>query len=216
MHTYIRSLQKICNNYAPSRVISFNMVHVFKALQLVKSRGHISRDLLSKELGLGEGSIRTLMRHLQLNNMIKATNAGTTMTQKGEALLLELLSSIPTEMNLPKCSIALGKFNYVVLLKQHSHAIKSGVEQRDAAIKIGAKGATTLLFKQNKFVMPSNTNYDSLQKEPKISRLLIRTLNPEEGDAIIIGSDDMHEKRSEFAAKSAALLTIMNHEKHSD
>jgi hypothetical protein len=216
MHTYIRSLQKICNNYAPSRVISFNMVHVFKALQLVKSRGHISRDLLSKELGLGEGSIRTLMRHLQLNNMIKATNAGTTMTQKGEALLLELLSSIPTEMNLPKCSIALGKFNYVVLLKQHSHAIKSGVEQRDAAIKIGAKGATTLLFKQNKFVMPSNTNYDSLQKEPKISKLLIRTLNPEEGDAIIIGSDDMHEKRSEFAAKSAALLTIMNHEKHSD
>ena len=216
MHTYIRSLQKICNNYAPSRVISFNMVHVFKALQLVKSRGHISRDLLSKELGLGEGSIRTLMRHLQMNDMIKATNAGTTMTQKGEALLLELLSSIPTEMNLPKCSIALGKFNYVVLLKQHSHAIKSGVEQRDAAIKIGAKGATTLLFKQNKFVMPSNTNYDSLQKEPKISRLLIRTLNPEEGDAIIIGSDDMHEKRSEFAAKSAALLTIMNHEKHSD
>lgn len=216
MHTYIRSLQKICNNYAPSRVISFNMVHVFKALQLVKSRGHISRDLLSKELGLGEGSIRTLMRHLQMNNMIKATNAGTTMTQKGEALLLELLSSIPTEMNLPKCSIALGKFNYVVLLKQHSHAIKSGVEQRDAAIKIGAKGATTLLFKQNKFVMPSNTNYDSLQKEPKISKLLIRTLNPEEGDAIIIGSNDMHEKRSEFAAKSAALLTIMNHEKHSD
>ena len=216
MHTYIRSLQKICKNYAPSRVISFNMVHVFKALQLVKSRGHISRDLLSKELGLGEGSIRTLMRHLQMNNMIKATNAGTTMTQKGEALLLELLSSIPTEMNLTKCSIALGKFNYVVLLKQHSHAIKSGVEQRDAAIKIGAKGATTLLFKQNKFVMPSNTNYDSLQKEPKISKLLIRTLNPEEGDAIIIGSDDMHEKRSEFAAKSAALLTIMNHEKHSD
>ena len=216
MHTYIRSLQKICNNYAPSRVISFNMVHVFKALQLVKSRGHISRDLLSKELGLGEGSIRTLMRHLQMNNMIKATNAGTTMTQKGEALLLELLSSISTEMKLPKCSIALGKFNYVVLLKQHSHAIKSGVEQRDAAIKIGAKGATTLLFKQNKFVMPSNTNYDSLQKEPKISKLLIRTLNPEEGDAIIIGSDDMHEKRSEFAAKSAALLTIMNHEKHSD
>jgi hypothetical protein len=216
MHTYIRSLQKICNNYAPSRVISFNMVHVFKALQLIKSRGHISRDLLSKELGLGEGSIRTLMRHLQMNNMIIATNAGTTMTQKGKALLLELLSSIPTEMNLPKCSIALGKFNYVVLLKQHSHAIKSGVEQRDAAIKIGAKGATTLLFKQNKFVMPSSTNYDSLQKEPKISKLLIMMLNPEEGDAIIIGSDDMHKKRSEFAAKSAALLTIMNHEKHSD
>jgi len=214
MHTYIRSLRRICSNYAPSRVISFNMVHVFKTLQLIKSRGHISRDILSKELGLGDGSIRTLMRHLQMNNMIKATNAGTTMTNRGEALLSELLLSIPAEMSLPKCSISLGKFNYVVLLKRHSHAIKSGIEQRDAAIKIGAKGATTLLFKQNKFMMPSNTNYDTLQKEPQISKLLIRMLNPEEGDAIIIGSDDMHKKRSELAAKNAALLTMMNHEKH--
>jgi hypothetical protein len=214
MHTYIRSLQRICSNYAPSRVISFNMVHVFKTLQLIKSRGHISRDILSKELGLGDGSIRTLIRHLQMNNMIKATNAGTRMTNRGEALLSELLLSIPAEMSLPRCSIALGKFNYVVLLKRHSHAIKSGIEQRDAAIKICAKGATTLLFKQNKFVMPSNTNYDTLQKKPQISKLLIRMLNPEERDAIIIGSDDMHKKRSELAAKNAALLTMMNHKKH--
>ena len=89
----------------------------------------------------------------------------------------------------------------MVLLKQHSHAIKSGVEQRDAAIKIGAKGATTLLFKQNKFVMPSNTNYDSLQKEPKIAKLLISTLNSEEGDAIIIGSDDIHKKKVRVCCK---------------
>ena len=66
-------------------------------------------------------------------------------------------------------------------------------------------------------MMPSNnTNYDSLQNEPEISKLLTRTLNPEEGDAIIIGSDDTHYKRSEHAAKNAALLTIRNHEIHID
>jgi hypothetical protein len=217
MHTYVRSLQRICSNYAPSRVISFNMMHVFKTLQLIKIRGHTSRNLLSKELGLGEGAIRTLIRHLQMHKMITANNSGTKMTEKGDALLTELLSSIPAEMSLPKCSIALGKFNYVVLLKQHSHAIKSGIEQRDAAIKIGAKGATTLLFKDTKFMMPSNNaSYDSLQNELHISKLLTRTLNPEEGDAIIIGSDDRHKKRSEDAAKNAALLTIRNHEKHND
>jgi hypothetical protein len=36
----------------------------------------------------------------------------------------------------------------------------------------------------------------------------------EDGDAIIIGSDDTSKKLAELAAKSAALLTIMNHEKH--
>ena len=42
-----------------------------------------------------------------------------------------------------------------------------------------------------------------------------RILNPEEGDAIIIGSDDII-KRSELAAKKSALFTKMNHEKHNE
>ena len=69
------------------------------------------------------------------------------MTQKGKAISLQLFSSIPVETSLPKCPVALGEFNYVVLLKQFGFAIKSGMEQRDAAIKMGALGATTLLFK---------------------------------------------------------------------
>jgi hypothetical protein len=101
-------------------------------------------------------------------------------------------------------------------LKQYGHTIKSGLEQRDAAIKLGAKGATTLLFINAELVMPSSTNYNSLQTEHEISKLLTTRLKPEEGDAIIIGSDDIHKKRAEIAAKNAALLTIMNHEKHVD
>ena len=50
---------------------------------------------------------------------------------------------------MPKCSIALGKFNYVILLMNYGFAIKSGIEQRDAAIKMGALGATTLLYNNN-------------------------------------------------------------------
>jgi hypothetical protein len=55
--------------------------------------------------------------------------------------------------------------------------------------------------------MLSNTNYDTLQKELQISKLLIRMLNLEEGNAIIIGSDDMYKKRSELAAKK--LLSLL-------
>ena len=65
--------------------------------------------------------------------------------------------------------------------------LRSGIEQRDAAIKMGASGATTLLFKENKFVIPG-TNYNSLIKEPRIAKILIENLKPENGDVIIIGS----------------------------
>jgi hypothetical protein len=129
----------------------------------------------------------------------------------------ELLRSIPAEINIPKCSIALGTFNYAVLLKNFSLVIKSGIEQRDAAIKVGGFGtATALLFKDNKFVMPitpaisKSLNNNPLENEPRIERFLIEKLTPEYGDVIIIGSANGDERIAEFAAKNAALTTLMN------
>ena len=46
MHTYIKTLQEISTRYAPSRILSFDIAHVFKALQLIETRGHTSRDIL--------------------------------------------------------------------------------------------------------------------------------------------------------------------------
>ena len=216
MHMYIKALFKVAGKYAPSRNISFDVAHILKALQLIEKRGHASRELLSRELALGNGVIKTLMKHLKMQNMIYTANSGTRMTEKGKSIFSHIISSIPAETNVPKCSVALGRFNYAVLLKQFNFAIKSGVEQRDAAIKMGAKGATTLLYKSGRFVMPSTEGtFDPLHTEPKVRKLLINKLQPiEDGDAIIIGSDDISKRSAELAAKSAALLTIMNHEKH--
>ena len=216
MHMYIKALFKVAGKYAPSRSISFDIVHIFKTLQLIEDRGHVSRGLLSKELALGGGIVKTLIKHLKMQDMIHTTKSGTKMTEKGRSIYSHLRSSIPAELNVPKCSVALGKFNYAVLLKQFNFAIKSGIEQRDAAIKMGAKGATTLLYKEGRFVMPSTKGtFDPLRAEPQIHKLLNNRLQYiEDGDAIIIGSDDVSKKRAELAAKSAALLTIMNHEKH--
>ena len=213
MHMYVKALAKIASRYAPSRILSFDSVHVLILLQLIEKKGHVSRNLLCKELSLGEGSVKTLVKHLKVQGIIESTKAGTTSTSKGKKISEQLLSAIPEEMSLSKCSIALGKFNYAVLLKQYGFALRSGIEQRDAAIRTGAIGATSLLFKDNRFVMPG-TSGDPLIKEPNTARLLLDKLKPEEGDAIVIGSDMEDERRAEFAAKAAALTTIMAHERH--
>jgi predicted transcriptional regulator len=213
MHTYMRTLQTISSRYAPSRILSFDMAHIFKALQIIEDRGHASRTLLCQELNLGEGAVRTLIKHLKMKELIETSNAGTKMSEEGKRFFAEILSCLPKGCSLPKCSIALGKYNYVVLLKQLSFAIKSGIEQRDSAIKMGALGATTMLFKEGKFVMP-DSNYESVKKEPAIHELLMKKLEPVEGDVIIIGSDDINRQTAELAAKNAALLTLINHKKH--
>jgi hypothetical protein len=215
MHMYVKVLTKISSKYAPSRMLSFELMHVFKVFQLLDKNEHVSRTLLCQELALGEGSIRTLVKHLKMQSLVKSTNAGTRLTEKGKVLSSELLKSIPSESIMPKCSIALGKFNYVVLLKNYSFAIRSGIEQRDAAIKMGALGATTLLYKDHKFVMPGAYNSkDSLKKESDIANLLINKLKPEDNDVIIIGSDNKNLRIAEFGAKNAALFTMMDHETH--
>jgi hypothetical protein len=212
MHMYIRALEKVASRYAPSRVLSFDVVHVFAALQIIEKSGRTSRDALCSGLALGEGTVKTLVKHLKMSGLVQTTNAGTKMTSKGRGICQGLLAAMPAEMSLPKCSIALGRFNYAVLVREFGFAIRSGIEQRDAAIKIGATGATTLVFREGRFAMPASSQ-DSLKKEAAVRKMLTENLKPEEGDAIIIGSADS-EKTAELAAKNAALLTIVSHEKH--
>lgn len=213
MHMYVRALEKVASRYAPSRVLSFGVVHVFAALQLIEKSGRTSRGALSSGLALGEGTVKTLVKHLKMHGLVQTSNGGTKMTAKGKGICEGLLSAMPAEMSLPRCSVALGKFNYAVLVSEFGFAIRSGIEQRDAAIKMGATGATTLLFKEDRFVMPASS-HDSLKKEPQVRRMLVEKLKPQEGDAVIIGSANSNEKTAELAAKSAALLTIFSHEKH--
>jgi hypothetical protein len=210
---YIMTLEKVASRYAPSRSLSFGLVHVFAALQRIGNKGITSRNALCRALVLGEGTVKTLVKHLKMQGFIETSNRGTKMTAKGKSVYEGLLAAIPVEMSLPKCSIALSRFNYAVLVREFGFAVGLGIEQRDAAIKMGAIGATTLLFKDNKFVMPASSN-DSLKKEREVRRMLVEKLNPRDGDIIIIGSSDSNEKTAELGAKNAALLTILSHERH--
>jgi hypothetical protein len=210
---YIMMLERVASRYAPSRALSFDLVHVFAALQRIGNKGITSRNALCSGLVLGEGTVKTLVKHLKKQGLIETSNRGTKMTAKGKSVYEGLLSAIPAEMSLPRCAVALSRFNYAVLVREFGFAVGLGIEQRDAAIKMGATGATTLLFKDNKFVMPASSN-DSLKKEREVRRMLVEKLNPRDGDVIIIGSADSNEKTAELGAKNAALLTILSHEKH--
>ena len=213
MNTYIKLLEKVSHQNTTSRRLSFGIGHIFKALQLANLNGHISRDLLRKELSLGEGSIKTLVKQLKTTNMIMTSNAGTILTDTGEKLISQILLCIPKETIIPKSSITVGKFNYVVLVKNIANSILSGIEQRDIAIKSGAMGATTLIFKDGKFLI-SGTNFNALVDELHVQKILIENLHPNDNDVIIIRSDNQNKQHAEIAAKNAALFTIMNNLKY--
>ncbi|HKR73774.1 MAG TPA: DUF4443 domain-containing protein [Candidatus Nitrosocosmicus sp.] len=215
MHLVINTLNSISSRYAPSRVLSFNSSHVFKTLQLIDREAYVSRLLLIKELQLGEGSIKTLIKHLKMEKLIITTNKGTTMSERGRKIFEEMSKFICAETQIPKSSISISVFNYAILLRFVKYAIKQGVEQRDAAIKMGAKGATTLVYKDGKFLIPG-TKYNALKDEREIEKILKAKLNPVNDDIIIIASDDSSIVLSELASKSAALYTLESHGDHNE
>jgi hypothetical protein len=211
MHQLIQSLSKVVERHAPSRMLSFDLVHLFKTMQMMANKNKISRSLLMQELGLGEGSIKTLVKHMKMHGLVENSNAGMWLTDKGNNIYAKLHESIPKEMEIANCSVAIGRFNHAILLKNMADNIRNGIEQRDVAIKAGAVGATTLIFKNQRLVLP-DTNEDLMRNDPMVHSLIIDRLAPEENDVIIIGSSQ-NRKVAEMAAKSVALYTIKDHEK---
>lgn len=98
------------------------------------------------------------------------------------------------------------------MVKNLANEIRSGIEQRDMAIKMGATGATTMIFSDGRFLMPDRKN-DPLRREPELRKFLINNLNLDDDDVIIIGSAE-DRRTAEMAAKYASLQTISDHEKH--
>jgi Domain of unknown function (DUF4443) len=73
-----------------------------------------------------------------MTGMVKTSNAGTILTEKGERIISQILLHITKETVIPVSSITVGKFNYAVLVKNIANSIHYGIEQRDIAIKSGA------------------------------------------------------------------------------
>jgi predicted transcriptional regulator len=211
MHQVIRLLSRVADRYAPSRILSFDLAHIFKAMQMMES-GKASRSKCVQEMGLGEGSIKTLVKHLKMNGLIENSNAGMWLTDKGRTAYMKLCAVIPAETDIPKCSIVLGRYNHAVLIRGFAHVVRTGIEQRDIAIKNGAVGATTLIFRDGKLTMP-NKSQDALRKEPKIYNRIMENLRPEDEDCIIITSAD-DRKAAEMSAKNTVLQIISEYEKH--
>jgi predicted transcriptional regulator len=200
------TLRKAATKIAPGRTPYFVEAHLVKALTFIDAEGPVGRVTLSKTLELGEGTVRTLIKHLEKEGLIKASKSGIVLTNMGRKLCSTLRSSISQPMHIPESSLTLGTFNVAVLIKGAADAIKTGLEQRDAAIKVGASGATTLIFSKGKLNMPL-VEEDTFSSAPTLRKLLVSKLNPEENDVIIIGSAE-DKSTAELGAVAAALETI--------
>jgi len=196
-------IERVASKIAPGRTPSFNEAQIVKAIEIVGAYGTTGRIRLSKELELGEGTTRTLLKHLKKEGLIEVSRQGITFSNQGRKLLSDLRSKITEGEEVPNSLLTVGPFNVAVLVRKAAHGVRRGLEQRDAAIKAGALGATTLIFSRNKLTMPYSEE-DVFKGISSIHDMLVSKLSPRENDVIIIGSGE-NKTSAEIGAKMAAL-----------
>lgn len=206
MKKQIQILQNIVSRKGSSKVLTFSMPHVFKALQMLSEDKFVSRAMFGREIQLGEGAVKTLISHLKEEQMVDSTKSGTFLTEKGQRFINQIKKVLHKECTLKKTKTLTGKFNHAVLLKKYAKSIKTGLEQRDYAILYGSSGCTTVLFKNNHFVFPGDEK-DCFENEPNVRTTLVKELKPENEDVVIISSSD-DPFIAEISAKNSALWTL--------
>jgi len=177
----------------------FAEVHVRRALELIAKHKRIGRKQLAGELGVGEGSMRTILNQLKKQKLITSSRGGHALTAKGKRSLGRPLEFVQVDTG----DLTVGKIDVATIVRGAAKKIKRGIEQRDEAIKVGAQGATVLVFKRGKLQFPD----EFIKMGKKNSETIIKTFKPREGDVIIISTAD-DVLSAETGARAAARTLV--------
>jgi len=140
---------------------NFTKADVLRGLLSVKKE--ISRADLTKELNLGEGTIRSILGILKGKGLITSTRQGHLVTKDGKALLKRINENIEIK-NFSSKIFGKNK-KTALLLKKYDKNIKIDYKLRDIAVKNKAEGALIFLF-DGKLIIPDydEKNFNELNK----------------------------------------------------
>lgn len=190
--TKFKHLLEVTIGKAPGPSPMFSLFHVLRALELVAQKP-IGRGRLAENLEVGEGTVRTIIERMREAGLVTVSRVGCALTTKGLRFWKEYNSVFQRRTDIGKNELAFAGYNFAILVKNSGRMVKLGVEQRDAAVMVGAKGATTILFKKGRLIIPSVSD-DGAKDFPEAASQIFRLLDPKENDVIVIGSADNSAK----------------------
>lgn len=193
------------SDYRGPRAV-FTQVHVLKALMAIGSSGGVGRGRLGALTGLGQGEVRTLIKRLKDNQLIVIEADGCKLSKKGEKEYEKISSQLVWSGPVEARRLELGGKCWAVLVRGAEAPVRYGIEQRDAAIKAGADGAFTSVFKGGRFIIPGEGT-DCEKSGPTEPWMTVRKAGPRDGDAVIV-TGSARESDSEDGALAAALTLL--------
>jgi predicted transcriptional regulator len=201
-----RFLEEITRVKSPGPSPTFSVFQMLRAIELIgeKEKG---RGKLAELLNVGEGAVRTIIGRLKSADLIETSKSGCSLTDKGLRLLNEYKQVFREKGELGKFELTASDYSFAILAKNRGDMVKSGMEQRDAAVKMGADAAVIIVSRRKRLVIPSVS--DDLEKDfPKAARRILKLMRPEENDVVVVAGADSLDV-AEYGALAAA-WTLLN------
>lgn len=203
----VARVRKLAREKAPGPPSSHTEAHFLLAVLAIGETQNMGRQSLARRTGLGEGAVRTLLKRLREEGLVGVTKAGCELTREGRRLYQRIKEVIPSRLSLGTTKLTVGDKQTAILVRGVAAKVTNGIEQRDAATRAGAAGATTYLAGHSRFQIPTGSK-DCERDYPNTAwKMLKEQLQPKDGDVVIVcGSSE--ELSSEIGAIAAALTLL--------
>ncbi len=186
---------KIMDIPAFGPMFRFTDANVYYALYILSDGKRIGRKKLAEEAGVGEGSMRRILDKFREWNFVQIKQTGISITKAG----LVFLDQIPVRLiDVDLQGSVVGDFTQGVIVYGASSKIVNGMQQRDAGIKAGAEGCTTIVIRDGKLMIPPDWNMD--EQTPELAYKIRKDTGITADDVIIVGGGG-----SKIAAVEAGL-----------
>ncbi len=179
----------------------FNDANVYWSLHILSDGRRMGRKRLAEEVGVGEGSMRRIIDTLKEWDFINIKQTGITITKAGLSFL-EQIPMRPVDIHIEE-SVE-GEYQQGVLVIGGVGKVVNGMEQRDAGIKVGAEGCTTIVIRDGNLMIPPDWNLD--EKDPELAYRIRKDIGLTENDALIIGGSDTKTSAIEAAVTAALAM----------
>lgn len=157
-------------------------------LLIVQKEATVGRYRLSSMLEMPEGVVRGIMRSYEREGYTKSRpKVGTFLAKTGEARIDAIFKSANIRsMKIYDFDVfGVGPINVALQVQAVADKVRSGVDQRDAAVKAGAKGTVIFSYKGGTLRIPG-TSEDVCTLSPEDSRRLLREFSLSEGDVVLV------------------------------
>ncbi len=180
----------------------FTDADAFLLLEILSKNHGMSRKELSRYLGLGEGSVRTLIEKLKEFDLICVKQTGITIRPQGSEILRSL-GIRSTDLSVGE--YVMGEHQFGAVISDSSEKVFNGIDQRNIVIRTGGEGCTTWANREGRIVMLPDWDVDT--HEPSLSRTIREHAKMGEGDVLIVAGGDT-ERIAMISAITAALDLI--------